>query len=76
MLYTDMFEKVTAALEEAAEGFYVFNDGNGRKVEVTNMTGGKFLCMDPDGEPVKQTDNASAAYNFLFKAPDSADQHL
>lgn len=71
-----MFDKVTLALEKAAEGFYVRNDDNGRKVEVTNMAGGKFLCLDPDGEPVEQTDNASVAYNFLFKAPDLADQHL
>lgn len=71
---TFAFDLVIDMLEDAKAGFSVRNEDNGREVEVTCMTGGRYLCLDPDGEPVKQTDNASVAYNFLLKNPDPDDQ--
>lgn len=58
-------EDFAETLESAGEGFYIENLDNGRCVEVTNMTGGRYLCTEHD-EPVRQTDNEAIAYGFLM----------
>ena len=67
-------EELWDIMEKADEGFLVLNEDNDRKVEVTCMAGGRYLCYDPDEMPVAQTDNVSVAFNFLFDTPDPGDQ--
>ncbi len=59
------FERVVNTLKAADEGFFVRNEDNGREVEVTNMTGGRYLCKDSNGDPCRQTDSEAVAYKFL-----------
>lgn len=74
VLKMKQFKRVCFALETRPAGFYIANTLNGRVVEVTNMAGGRYLCIDPDGEPVKQTDESSVAYHFLMSAPELDNQ--
>ena len=60
------FEQFVKHIETADEGAFVFNPYNGRKVEVANMAGGRYLCTE-HGEPCRQTDNIAIAFNFLMK---------
>lgn len=61
------FEIVVKMLESNEEGFYIKNDDNGKKVSIEYMAGGKFLCIDADGEPAKQTDDPCVAAAWLLK---------
>ena len=69
------FARVVKALESEKPGFFIQNEDNGREVEVTCMVGGRYLCMDSNGDPVKQTHSASVAYRFLIGTPDLKYQH-
>lgn len=71
----DMDYDFVEVLEKAEKGFFVENEDNGRKVEVACMAGGRYLCLDPDGEPVRQTNSEAVAYLFLVRNPDPKDQH-
>ena len=62
----DMFDKAINYLENGEVGDFIFNEENGKKVEIANMCGGRYLCYD-NGEVAKQTNNESIAYNFLIK---------
>lgn len=59
-----MFEKVTQYLMNGREGDFVEHE-DGRRVEITNMVGGRYLCFDSNGEVARQVDDAAFAYNFL-----------
>ena len=63
-------EQTIEYLERSEAGAYVENKDNGRSVEVACMVGGRYLCKDSDGEPVKQTNSPCAAYYFLTGSPD------
>lgn len=68
------FTRVIKALESEKPGFFIQNEDNGREVEVACMTGGRYLCKDPGGEPVKQTNSSRVAYFFLLGTPNLKDQ--
>lgn len=61
----DMFEKAIDYLENGNVGDYIFNEDNGKKIEIADMCGGRYLCYE-NGEVAKQTDNESVAYNWLI----------
>lgn len=61
------FSYVMNLLESNEEGFYIKNDDNGKKISVEYMAGGKYLCIDADGEPAKQTDDPCVAAAWLLK---------
>lgn len=62
-------ERTIAFLVKAEPGCFVENEENGRAIEVACMTGGRYLCKDEKGEPVKQTNSPSEAYMFLIGVP-------
>lgn len=59
-----MFEKVTQYLMNGREGDFVEHE-DGRRVEIVNMVGGRYLCFDSNGEVASLVDDAAFAYNFL-----------
>lgn len=59
-----MFEKVTQYLMNGREGDFVERE-DGRRVEIANMAGGRYLCFDSNGEVARLVDDAAFAYNFL-----------
>ena len=57
--------RVVDFLDKAEIGDYVELDG--KTVEVVNMVGGRYLCLDSRNEVVRLVGDPAAAYNFLKK---------
>ncbi len=68
------FTRVIKALESGKPGYLIQNEDNGREVEVACMIGGRYLCKDQDGEPVKQTNSSKVASFFLLGTHNLKDQ--
>lgn len=57
-------KRITGFLENAEIGEYVEYDG--KTVEVVNMVGGRFLCLDNRLDVVKLTGKPDKACDFLM----------
>lgn len=60
----NQFEIAVSYLMNGYEGDYIEHE-DGRRVEIVNMAGGRYLCIDCDGEVARLVDDAAIAYNFL-----------
>lgn len=58
------FGLVSDYLMSGKEGDYVEHE-DGRRVEIVNMAGGRYLCFDRDGEVARQVNDVASAYKFL-----------
>lgn len=58
------YEQVIAALLRGSAGRFVSNTENGRRIEVTGRSGGRYLCYD-GGKLVTQVDDVMEAYAFF-----------
>lgn len=53
-------------LKKSEVGCYVENPNNGRRVDIENMAGGRYLCLDGNQEVMKLTGNPYVAYMYLI----------
>ena len=60
---TTMWNQGIAYLLNATEGDWI--EHNGRKVEVVDMCGGRYLCLDENGDVAGLYSAASSAMWFL-----------
>lgn len=60
----DVMNRITNFLKNAEIGEYVEYDG--KTVEVVNMVGGRYLCLDSRNEVVRLVGSTAAANDFLM----------